>query len=255
MASPSRFSKRSIEFIQEAARQKGKGWLEKNRNEYEEVLVSPMRELMGMAEEALSRNAPGYRFPKRNHARILRGAEGAKLHGPFRDWVGVSVSRESKSRYEDQPNLYFHISEGEGIFSAGGLYLPSAAQTKHIRAWIDRDPSLLEELLSDRNFKKRFPELGRERVLKTKPRDYPADHPRIEWLKLSGFYVWREIKKTELFSKDFSDILIEDWRQVLRLNAVLDRYIRSFPRAIATLVETPAKGMQATREFYDDWED
>jgi uncharacterized protein (TIGR02453 family) len=249
MTSSTRFSQASIDFIVKASRQKKKDWLEKNRDEYEAVLVEPMRELMQKAERALLGEAAGYRFPKRNFARILRGAEGAKVHGPFRDWVGVSVSRDSESRYESLPNLYFHISEGEGLFTAGGLYLASADQTKHIRRWIDQDPSLLEELLHDREFKKHFKELGQERVLKTKPRDYSADHPKIEWLRLSGWYVWRELKKKELFSKNFAEILIEDWRQVLRLNQILDRYTRSWPGTHAE----PA--LPQARTYLDDWED
>ena len=250
MKRSSQFSKSSIDFIVLASRQKNKEWLERNRVVYEQVLVEPMRELMGRVERALRNEAPGYRFPKRNFARILRGAEGAKLHGPFRDWVGVGVSRESKSRFEDQPSLYFHISEKEGCFTAGGLYQSSAQQTKNIRAWIDQDPSQLEALLGERSFKRKFSDgLGREKVLKTKPRDYPVDHPKIEWLKLSAFYVFREIKKKELFSAQFADLLVEDWRQILRLNRVLDSYIQSWPKSKG--VDSMAKAPK----FLDDWED
>jgi uncharacterized protein (TIGR02453 family) len=235
-----RFSQKSLDFITKATRQKKKEWLDKNRNEYEDVLVAPMRELMEGAALALRPSAPGYRFPTRGHARIKRGAEGAAMHGPFRDWIGVSVSRDSESRYESLPNLYFQFAEGhEEILSAGGLYVPSADQTKHIRKWIDQDASLLEALLEDKVFKKRFKELGDERVLKTKPRDYPLDHPKIDWLKLSAWYVWRPFTKKEFFSKNFSEMLIEDWAQVLRLNQVLDRWTQSWPKAqgIETLPE------------------
>jgi hypothetical protein len=245
-----RFSQASIDFIDQASRQKKKEWLEHNRDEYELVLVEPMREVMHKVERALRNEATGYLFPKRNFARILRGAEGAMRHGPFRDWVGVGVSRKAKSRFEKPPSLYFHISENEGCFTAGGLYMSSADQTKHIRCWIHQDPTLLEELLEDRAFKKLYKEgLGREQVLKTKPRDYSLDHPRIEWLKLSAFYVYREIKKKELFSADFADILIEDWRQILRLNQILDRYTQNWPK---TQVDHPVR---QARPFLDDWDD
>ncbi len=255
MKTVSRFSKASIDFIVRASTQKKKDWLERNRAEYEKVLVVPMRELMEKVERALQKEAPGYRFPKRNHARILRGFEGAKTHGPFRDWVGVGVSRETQSRFEGFPSLYFHISEKEGSFSAGGLYMASADQTKHIRAWIDQDPMQLEGLLEDRAFKKKFPDgLGRERVLKTKPRNYPLDHPRIEWLKLSAFYVYREFARKELFSEHFADLLIEDWQQILRLNRILDRYIRSWPKAKDHVTQESGPILRAPK-FLDDWDD
>jgi hypothetical protein len=250
MKSSSLFSQASIDLITRASHQKNKGWLDRNRADYERLLVNPMREMIQKVERALRTEAPGYRFPKRNHARILRGAEGAKLNGPFRDWVGAGVSRPTASRYESLPSLYFHISEKEGCFSAGGLYMPSADQTKHIRAWIDQDPSLLEELLEDKNFKKKFKDgLGREKILKTKPRDYAIDHPRIEWLKLSAFYLYRDFKKKEFFSAHFADVLTEDWRQVLRLNRILDRYIQAWPK-----VKEKDSVLQAPK-FQDDWED
>jgi len=229
MSTSSRFSQDSIDFITKASRQKKAEWLDKNKDEYQIVLVEPMRELMEKVSTALKPEAPGYRFPTRQHARIRRGAD--QSMGPFRDWIGAHVGRDSGSRYEDLPSLYFQLADGhEEIFSAGGLYMPSADQTKHIRKWIDQDPSALEELLVDRDFKKVFKGLGQERVLKTKPRDYPIDHPKIEWLKLSAWYVWRPISKKVLFSKDFSKVLIEDWHQVLRLNRVLDQYTQSWPK-------------------------
>jgi len=242
----SRFSPASIDFIHKASRQKKAEWLDKNRAEYERVLVNPMRELMEAAAKELGPIAPGYRFPTRQHARLRRGADQSR--GPFRDWVGVSVSRDSGSRYDSMPNLYFSIDD-EDILSAGGLYMPSADQTKHIRKWIDQDPSALEELLEDRAFKKSFKELGTERVLKTKPRDYPIDHPRFKWLRLSAWYVWRPFTKKIFFSKDFKDVLIEDWRQILRLNRILDQYTQSWPKA--NLIDVLP--LVQTRQM--DWED
>lgn len=246
--STARFSQASIDFINKASRQKKAEWLEKNRTEYEKVLVNPMRELMEKAAKELQSQAPGYRFPLRGLARLKRGSD--QSEGPFKDWMHVSVSRDSKSRYDSMPNLYFHVSDGhENILSAGGLYVPSADQTKHIRKWIDQDASALEELLEDRAFKKRYDGLGTERVLKTKPRDYPIDHPRFEWLRLSAWYVWRPFTKKVFFSKNFADELIEDWRQVLKLNRVLDQYTQTWPKAHSIDTIT---GIQPRKMDWDD---
>ncbi len=242
-----RFSQASLDFIVKASRQKKKEWLDRNREEYEAVLVAPMRNLMEFVTQELKSEAPGYRFPTRQFARIRRGAD--QSQGPFRDWIGVSISRDSGSRYDSLPNLYFHISEDD-FFSAGGLFMPSADQTKHIRKWIDQDSSLFEELLEDAEFKKIFKKgFGTERVLKTKPRSYPLDHPRIEWLKLSGWYVWRPFSKKVLFSKNFPEVLVEDWRQVLRLNRILDRYTQGWPKA------NPIETLESIRPPLMEWED
>ena len=222
------FSQKSLDFIQRASRQKREDWLDRNRPEYEKLLVEPLRELMTRMEKSFRKDALGYRFPTRSLARLKRSADRAKAQGWYKDWLGAMVTRDSGSRYEDLPNLYFHLSFDD-VFSAGGLYMPSARQTKQIRAWIDQDPSLLFSLLQDREFKGRFKDLGDERVLKTKPRNYSADHPRIEFLRMTGWYVWRPIPKRVLFSSHLADHLEADWRQVLRLNQVLDHYTQHWP--------------------------
>src|SRR5579885_40651 len=233
-----RFSQKSLDFIRKASRQKKHDWLDRNRAEYEEVLVEPMRALMTTVARELRGEAPGYRFPARSFARIRRSADRARAQGLYKDWIGVQVSRDSGSLFEDLPGLYFHMSY-EDVFTAGGLYMPSSRQVKQIRAWIAEDASALERLLKDRRFKSVFREgLGDERKLKTFPRGYPQDHPRIEWLKLTGFYVWRPVKKREFFSSDFHETLAADWRQVLRLNGVLDRYLSSWPGASRRKLES-----------------
>ncbi len=236
--STARFSKKTLDFIARASRQKKADWLDRNADEYEAVLVEPVRHLMGEVAKALKPIAPGYRFPSRSFARIRRSGDRAEEYGPFRDWIGMQATRDSGSRYENLPNLYFHIDE-EDIYSAGGLYMPSARQTKQIRAWIAEDAKVLERLLKDRKFHAVFNSLGNERKLKTKPRDYPMDHPRIEWLKLSAFYVWRPFSKKELFSSEFPSLLTEDWKQVLRLNSVLDGYLRTWPKVEEAREELP----------------
>jgi uncharacterized protein (TIGR02453 family) len=228
------FSAKSFRFLKLAARQKKEVWLENNWDEYQEVLVQPMKALVAEVAKTLGSEAPGYRFPRVGFARIKSYSgweeESGRKPSVFRDWIHFSASRDSGSRYESCPNLYFHFAEGD-VYTAGGLYMPSADQTKHIRKWIDQDPSELEALLEDSAFKKVFKKgLGTERVLKTKPRDYPLEHPRIDWLKLSGWYVWRPIPQKQALSKGLAKIVIDDFRQVLRLNRLLDRYTSTWPR-------------------------
>jgi len=229
-----RFSQKSLDFIRKASRQKKADWLDKNRAEYEAVLVEPTRDLVTAVAKEIRSIAPAYKFPTRQFARIKRSSDRAKTQGLYKDWLGFSGSRDSGSLFEDLPGFYFHFSVDE-IFSAGGLYMPSSKQTKQIRGWIAEDASALDRLFQDRRFGKLFKQLGGERKLKTFPRGFAQDHPRIEWLKLTGFYVWRPIPKKIFFSAGFSDVLAEDFRQILKLNAVLDHYLASWPGAQAGL--------------------
>jgi uncharacterized protein (TIGR02453 family) len=228
-----RFSQKTLDFLDRAARQKNPNWLEKHRDQHQEVVVEPTRQFALEVAQLVRPHARNYHFPTRGFGRLRRSGDRARKYGAiFRDYVGISGSRDSGSRFEDLPGLYFHYSSGhQNIFSAGGLYTASAQQVRRIRMWIDQDPSDLQSVLKSRSFAKVFPEgLGEERKLKTKPRDYAIDHPRIELLKLTGYYVWRPIPKRDFFSARLPEIVAADWIQVLRLNAVLDQYISSVPR-------------------------
>jgi uncharacterized protein (TIGR02453 family) len=227
------YSKKSLEFLERAARQKRPDWLERNLAEYEDVLVAPTRELVARVERELRSEAPLYRFPRRSIARIRRSRDRAESYGAwFKDWIWVGVTRDSGSLFDDLPNLFFQFAPGrEEIFSGGGLFVPSSRQIKQIRTWIDADASALEELLDDPRFRQLYRKgLGDERTLVTRPRGFAVDHPRMQWLRMTGWYVWRPIPQKMALSRDFAEQLAEDWRQVLRLNRVLDRYLTSWPR-------------------------
>jgi uncharacterized protein (TIGR02453 family) len=229
MADP-RFSQKTLDFIQKASRQKKSEWLDRNRSEYESVLVEPARHTIRKVASLLKQSSPNeivrYQFPDRAIARIRRSAARAEAQGWYKDWIGIQVSRDSGSLYEELPGLYFHIAPGtENVFSAGGLYLPSSTQLRRIRAWVAQDASPLEALLEDSEFRKVYSALGTERQVKTFPRGYPKDHPKMPWLRLTAFYVWRPFSKKVFFSSSFAEVLASDWRQVLRLNPVLDQWI------------------------------
>lgn len=249
-----RFTQKTLDFLARANRQKKPDWLEKNRDEYQDLVVEPTRHLIQQVARILRPQARGYHFPTRGIARLKRSGDRAKKYGAlFREYVGVQVTRDSGSRFEDLPGLYFHFEPDE-VFSAGGLYTPSARQIRQIRMWIDDEPKDLEKLLRDRAFQKVFPKgLGKERVLKTKPRFYPVEHPRIEWLKLTGYYVWRPIAKRDFFSARLPEILSADWLQVLRLNAVLDRYISEVPLRQTDRKERFGEGFEGIQAPQVDW--
>ncbi len=235
------FSSKTLEFLALAGRQKNAAWLDKNQSRYEDLVLLPMKALATNVTSVLEMEFPAYKFKKRNIGNLKRPANRIDDKGPLKDFMTLNGDRDSGSRFEELPSLYFMVSpRPDEIFSAGGLYMANASQVKRIRQWIDAKPDALVKLFKDREFGKLFTDLGDDHKLKTKPRDYPIDHPRIEWLKLTAYYVWRPIPKKELYSKDLANILIRDWRQVMRLNDLLDQWLKDSPEAKRTVIPTPS---------------
>lgn len=240
-----RFSSNTIAFLKKAARQRNPLWLERNFEEYEKVLSQPLKNLAQIAQAELKPFAPHYHFPQKGIGRLKRPAHRVKESGGrlFKDWIAYSASVPSKSRFDHNPNLFFLIQtdepDGDNVLVAGGLYMPSSRQLKAIRSAIGDLSSgfatELDELFKDKSFSKHFKGgFSNERIAKRQPKGFEPDHPRMNWIKLQAYFVWKPYKMSEFSSANFAKILAADWKQILRLNALLDKAIAGH-----TLIHSP----------------
>lgn len=199
-------------------------WLEEHEAEHNGLLAEPLKQLAFYltGELAGEKEARGYKFPRRGFGRLRRPSHKVQPGQPaYRNWVHLQASRPSRSRFDDNPGLYFYLSS-ERAFAGGGLYEPSSRQIKQMRMWIADDPSELDALFKDRKFRKVFPNgFETDKAVKTFPRSYPQDHERIAWLKLQAYYVKRSFTKKELYSSEFPELVTEVWKQTLRFNEII----------------------------------
>ncbi len=225
-----KFSATTLDFLVKAGRQKSPLWLEKNREQYETVLRKPFVGLAENIKAALKSDTPDYHFPTYGLARIKR--PNFKVVGgqnQYKDWISMIASRPSKSRFESNPHLFFGLfpNEEAKILLAGGLWQPSSHQLRLIREAINIDASPFHELFSDLNFKARFKKgFSMDNVSTRVPKVFSDTHKDIHWLKLKNFVVIKEISIKDFSSLKFSESVIKDFRQALRLNRLLDKAIK-----------------------------
>jgi uncharacterized protein (TIGR02453 family) len=219
--------------MRSAARQKSLKWLERNREDYELLVRRPFQKLAETLKSELSGHAPGYHFPQKGIARIKRSTQKAHEHKSlYKDWLSYNVTRPSESRFEHNPSLYFVIQANEEdqeyFILAGGLYLPSSRQLRSIRNAIAQDARPFDELFRNRAFRARFSTgFSDERVATRAPRGFEPDHPRMDWIKLQAYFVWRSYSLKEASSPKFAYQVARDGLQILKLNALLDRAMHS----------------------------
>ena len=116
-----------------------------------------------------------------------------RIARPYRD----IRFRADKSPYKTE--IYATLDRGgyvrfgaDGLTAALGYYMMTAAQLDRYRRAVDDDTSgarlagLVEQLRVEGL------EVGGGQMLKTAPRGYPADHPRIELLRGKGLICWRQ---------------------------------------------------------------
>lgn len=221
-----KFSKETLEFLAKAGRQKKPDWLDKNSAQYEEVLRKPFIELAEKIKSSLKSSAVDYHFPSKGLARIKR--PDFKVQGgenQYKDWISMIATRPAKSRFDSNPHLFFGLFPNEKckVLLAGGLYQPTSQQTRLIREAISKDSEPFRKLFADADFKGRFKKgFSIKKIANRVPRGFDENHADILWIKLKNFVVIKEIPMKEFTSKGFSDSVVKDFKQALRLNRLLD---------------------------------
>lgn len=159
------WSVEAVEFYDGLEADNSKSYWQTNKSVYEQRVKAPMDELL--AE--------------------LAGDFGAgRVFRPYRD---VRFSKD-KAPYKlncaaQLPGGYVSLG-AEGLLAGAGLYMPDAAQMQRFRAAVADDTTGVELEAVVSALRKDGYEVGAHEVLKTAPKGYAKDHPRIELLRHKG---------------------------------------------------------------------
>jgi uncharacterized protein (TIGR02453 family) len=161
----------AIEFFEGLEADNSKAYWTEHKAIYEECVRAPM-------EALLAELAPTY-------------GEG-KIFRPYRD---VRFSAD-KSPYKTniaatQANGGYVSLDADGFRVGTGYYMMAKDQLATFRATIDDDAegAAFEQLVAD--LRAADVEVTSRDSLKTAPRGFPKDHPRIELLRMKGCIAWR----------------------------------------------------------------
>ncbi len=253
-----RFSARTLQFIDKASRQKRVEWLDRNRGDYEALVLEPLAQLARRLKQKLGPVAPDYHFPQKGLGRLKRSANRALEYGaPFKDWLSYSASRPRVSRFDHNPNLYLLFQPGEEdgdeVLLAGGLYMPSSRQLRSIREALSvaANARQFDRLFATKAFKASFPGgFCNEKTATRPPRGFDPNHPRLDWLKLQAYFVWRSYTKREFASADFAGLVARDGAQILKMNELLDQAIAGRLARDEPKKETEVKSLTSRLEDF-----
>ena len=195
----------AVEFYEGLEDDNTKTYWQEHKTVYERSVKVPMEELL--AE--------------------LAGEFGSgRMFRPYRD---IRFSPD-KSPYKlscaaGLPSGYISFS-ADGLFVGSGLYMPEPPALQRFRAAIDQDQSgsQLESIVA--TLRKGGFEVGAHEVLKTAPRGYPKDHPRIELLKQKGIIMSKAWPvEAWLGTRKAKDRVVAALRAARPLNEWAERYV------------------------------
>ena len=81
--------------------------------------------------------------------------------------------------------------------------MPEPQNLAKVRMEIDYSGDKLEKVMSDKKFTKWFRGFGDFDKLKTVPKGFSKDHPRLDWLKNKSFIVSHPFSDAEVMDKKF----------------------------------------------------
>jgi uncharacterized protein (TIGR02453 family) len=162
----------AVEFFEGLEADNSKSYWQANKAVYEQCVKAPMEELLAELAPELG---PG------------------KVFRPYRD---VRFSRD-KTPYKTNiaalvgPAGYVSLS-AEGLGAGAGMVHLAADQLERYRRSVDDDRAGAQLDAAVAAIRAAGHECGPHEALKTAPRGYPKDHPRIELLRAKGIIVWHQ---------------------------------------------------------------
>ena len=205
------FPPAALDFYDDLEVDNTKTFWEANKAVYAESVAAPMKALTAALEEEFGP---------------------AKIFRPYRD---VRFSKD-KTPYKTHQGAYVAVAPATGYYvqvgapgvrTGGGFYDATPARLASIREAVahDRHGPELETVLAA--LQKKGWEVGGDR-LKTSPRGYDADHPRIELLRHKSLTVTRHHGfEPYVHTPELLDHVRADWREINPLIEWLLRHSRA----------------------------
>jgi uncharacterized protein (TIGR02453 family) len=198
----------AIDFYTRLEADNSKAFWEANKAVYRDQVRAPIQAL----SDELAEYGPFHLFRPYNDVRF------AKNRPPYKTQQGAYGEGEGGTGY------YFHISR-EGLLAASGYYSMMRDQLERFRAAVDAEHTGQELAAIMARLPKRF-QVGAIDELKTAPKGYPKDHPRIELLRRKGLMVAAELGAPQwLHSKRVVGKVREVWLAAVPMCAWLDAHV------------------------------
>jgi uncharacterized protein (TIGR02453 family) len=197
-----------VRFYEELAANNTRDWWHANKARYERDVRAPLEHLL----EDLRGE-----FGEAKVFRPNRDTRFSKDKSPYKTAAAAVVGQA----HGGIGTLYLQVS-ADGLMVGGGAYMPDGEHLARLRAAIadDKTGPELEEIVAE--IRRGGGEVGAHEELKTAPRGYPADHPRIELLRLKGIIGWYDHPPGPwLQSTAARDRVADGWRSLRPLTTWL----------------------------------
>lgn len=216
------FTPRALALFRGLKKHNAKPWFEAHRDEYEQEVRAPMRDLIEELDASFGRFAPEIGGDaKRSMFRINRDIRFSKDKSPYKTHAACWFHHRGATRSvgseadEGSAGFYFHLEPGGQSMIGSGLWMPPRPQLQKLRAAIADDPKGFDRMV--RAIPRRFGGLEDESMLKRMPRGFDEGHPAAEYLRYQSFTTGRSLTDKDVTSARLSSLLAREYEAMLPL--------------------------------------
>ena len=166
------WSAEALEFYEGLEADNSKTYWTANKATYEEKVLAPMTELLAALE------------PEFGTGRIFRPNRDVRFSAdksPYKTAIAATLAHGG----------YLQLS-ANGLGAGSGMWMMATDQLERYRRAVADDASgeALEKIIAD--IERARVEVGGHDRVRTAPRGYPRDHPRVDLLRNKGLTAWRQ---------------------------------------------------------------
>jgi len=173
------FPPEAFKFFAQLAKNNNRDWFQSHKDVYERACRAPMKALMAAIDPPLG---AGWMSRINNDMRFNRDRD------PYKTRVEASVKG-------------FYLSVGaQGMYVGTGIYKPEPPVLRQLREAIAADASGRKLQAIVTGLRRKGYTVSTHEASATPPRGYPADHPRIELLKMKDIHAGRMVEAAPLAS-------------------------------------------------------
>jgi uncharacterized protein (TIGR02453 family) len=204
------FPPAALTFFEGLEADNSKSYWTANKDVYESAVRDPMVALC---------SSVGEEFRPLRMFRPNRDVRFAKDKSPYKTAAAAAGERDGGTTY------YVQLSTA-GLFVGAGYHHMAADQLERFRAGVDDGrlgPELADAVAVVRRAKL---EIGSHDALKTAPRGYAKDHPRIDLLRLKGLHAGRQFPPARWLATPACAARVEEtWRVAEPVLGWLDAHV------------------------------
>lgn len=214
----------TLKFLAELRENNNKTWFDAHKGEYDAAREDHLKFTSKLIAEVGKWQEEIKKLQAKDCVyRIYRDVRFSKDKTPYKTHFGTYLSPGGKK--SPRAGYYFHLEPGNS-FLGGGMWQPEPFVLKAIRQEMDYNLDEFEAILNNADFKKYYTGGLSGDKLQKAPKDYPADHPGIAYLKQKDFIATYKLDDDDvLTSPKLAGVVASAFKALQPLNEFLDRVL------------------------------